>query len=83
MMSASTSPCCEYGAGFDGIGCVGDDCSPGTSLLSTGVSGIGQIGSPVSRSKVYTHPCFVVCAMALRRRPLTVMSMTLGDIGVS
>ena len=40
----------ENGAGRVGKGCVGDDCSPGTSLCGTGRSSIGQIGLPVTRS---------------------------------
>ena len=34
-----------------GNGCVGQDCSPGMSLFGTGRSSIGQIGTPVTRSK--------------------------------
>src|SRR5258706_12176091 len=42
----------EYGGGLLGIGCVGDVFSFGMSDCGTGVSGIGQIGCPVMRSKV-------------------------------
>src|ERR1051326_5575350 len=45
IRSDSTSPCCAYGAGRLGTGCVGDVFSSGTSLWRTGVSGMGQIGS--------------------------------------
>ena len=38
-------------AGWSGNGCVGDACSPGTSLAGTGRSSIGNSGLPVSRSK--------------------------------
>jgi len=36
--------------GFEGIGCVGEYHSPGTSPFSTGCSAIGQTGFPVTRS---------------------------------
>ena len=39
------------GGGAVGNGCVGHACSPGTSLLGTGFSSIGQSGSPVTRLK--------------------------------
>src|SRR5262245_8386608 len=49
---SSTVTCVRaYGGGFVGIGCVADVFSPGTSLCGTAVSGIGQIGWPVMRSK--------------------------------
>ena len=83
MTSLSSSPCCEYGVGLLGMGCVADVFSNGVSLCSTGVSTIGQIGSPVARSKVYSQPCFVLCVIALRRVPFTVTSMRFGAIGAS
>ena len=50
-----------------GNGCVGAARSPGTSDGGTGRSSIGQTGSPVTRSNVYTKPCLVICATALTR----------------
>ena len=38
------------GGGFEGMGCVGDETSPGTSLFGTGRSSIGHSGFPVRRS---------------------------------
>src|SRR5262245_25212120 len=52
ITSLSRIPCMSYGAGFDGIGCVGEYHSPGTVPFGTGVSTIGQTGAPVTRSKV-------------------------------
>src|SRR5262245_42579888 len=52
----------EYGGGALGIGCVADVFSFGMSDCGTGVSGIGQIGTPVMRSNVYSQPCLVGCA---------------------
>ena len=40
-----------HGGGRDGKGWVGDDRSPGTSLRGTARSSMGQMGSPVTRSK--------------------------------
>ena len=50
--SFTVTPWYSNGAGFDGIGCVGDAFSPGTSDGGTGFSSIGQIGFPVARSNV-------------------------------
>ena len=48
---STLNPCGSNGAGFDGIGWVGDVFSPGTSDWGTGISMIGQSGVPCSRSK--------------------------------
>ena len=45
------APASRNAGGFVGNGCVGEYHSPGTSPFSTGRSSIGQIGSPVTRSK--------------------------------
>ena len=58
------------GGGLVGKGCVGQDCSPGTSLCGTGRSSIGQSGSPVTRSKTYRKPVLPACATASTLRPL-------------
>ena len=42
------------GAGLLGIGWVGLERSPGTVLLGTGVSFIGQIGLPVLKTHLET-----------------------------
>ena len=47
-----------------GNGCVGQACSPGTSLFGTGRSSMGHTGSPVTRSNTNTKPCLVACATA-------------------
>jgi hypothetical protein len=49
LTSSTENDCRPNGAGFVGKGCVGQDCSPGTSLAGTGRSSIGQSGSPVTR----------------------------------
>src|SRR5450756_357720 len=54
MTSSEPNPCFANGAGFVGKGCVGAAFSPGTSLAPTGLSTIGQIGVPVTRSKTKT-----------------------------
>src|SRR4030095_6422512 len=50
--SLTVTPWYWNGAGFDGIGCVGDAFSPGTSEGGTGFSSIGHTGFPFVRSKV-------------------------------
>ena len=50
-------------------GCVGQACSPGTSLFGTGRSSMGHTGSPVTRSNTNTKPCLVACATASMRLP--------------
>jgi hypothetical protein len=49
--SSSEIPCRSNAGGLVGNGCVAAVRSPGTSLCGTGRSTIGQIGSPVTRSK--------------------------------
>ena len=49
----------------------------------TGVSTIGQIGSPVTRSSTYSQPIFVLAAMILRGLPSIVTSSRFGAIGMS
>mgnify|MGYP006174152689 CR=1 FL=1 len=44
-------PIRSNGGGFVGIGCVAGVHSVGTSVCSTGTSGIGQTGCPLVRSK--------------------------------
>jgi len=64
-------------------GWVGDVFSPGTSDCGTGRSGIGQIGTPVTRSSTYAHACFVSCATTLRGFPSTTTSARIGAAGMS
>src|SRR5579863_2634455 len=45
-------PATPYAGGLVGMGCVGEYHSPGTSPFGTGRSCIGQMGVPVTRSKV-------------------------------
>ena len=52
IKSSSPKPCRSKAAGRVGKGCVGEYHSPGTSPAGTGLSTIGQIGSPVILSKV-------------------------------
>ena len=52
MRSSRVTPLRLYAAGRLGIGCVGAYHSPGTSPASTGISFIGQTGSPVTRSNM-------------------------------
>ena len=66
ITSSSVNPCRSKGAGRVGKGCVGEYHSPGTSPAGTGSSSIGQIGSPVTLSKVYTQACLVTCMRTLR-----------------
>src|SRR6476659_1909132 len=54
----------QYGFGFKGNGWVGQVSSPGTSEAGTGLSSIGNKGSPVSRSSTYRNPTFDTCATA-------------------
>ena len=74
---ANGLPCASIG-----IGCVGEDFSPGTSLCGTGVSTIGQSGSPVMRLNAYTYPCLLGTATALRILPslLTSVSIAADDM---
>src|SRR6266853_2444238 len=76
-------PWLSNAGGLDGNGCVGEYHSPGTSPCGTGRSSIGQMGSPVSRLKTYSTPCFVGCATAFTVRPLIVMSVRIGAHGMS
>src|SRR5436190_21500569 len=48
--SADVIFCRLNGGTIVGNGCVGDDCSPGTSVCIAGLSSIGQRGLPVTRS---------------------------------
>ena len=56
LMSSFVNDCFTKGGGLVGNGCVGHVCSPGISLFGTGRSSIGQIGSPVTRSKTNRKP---------------------------
>ena len=52
-------------------------------FCGTGLSSIGQTGSPVARSKTYVKPCLLTWARALIGRPSTVMSSRIGAAGKS
>ena len=82
--SSIVTPWYSNGAGFVGNGWVGETYSPGMLVsVGTGRSSIGQTGSPVTRSNVYTNPCLLTCTSALMSRPSTVISTRLGDVGKS
>src|SRR5262245_54562600 len=51
LMSATVNACRANGGMTVGKGCVGHDCSPGTSVCGTFRSSIGHNGSPVTRLK--------------------------------
>ena len=73
----------QYGFGFKGNGCVGQACSPGTSEAGTGLSSIGNKGSPVSRFSTYRNPTFDICATASIFFPSLSMVTRLGGAGKS
>src|SRR5436190_1627406 len=81
IKSLSDTPCRSNAGGFDGIGCVGDDRSPGTVDCGTGFSSIGHTGAPLRRSSTYVKPCLLTCASALIGLPLTLMSTRIGAAG--
>src|SRR6478736_7719043 len=81
IRSSTDTPVRSYAGGLVGKGCVGEYHSPGTSPFATGRSSIGQIGSPVSRLKTYSHACLVGCATAFTVRPLDVTSTRIGAHG--
>src|SRR4029453_17478494 len=58
LTSSSVNDCRTNGGGFVGKGCVGDECSNGTSLFSTARSSIGQSGSPGARVETGGEPGF-------------------------
>ena len=68
--SCASLPQASSGDNFSGTremaeaGCVGQDSSPGTSLLGTGRSSIGKSAAPVRRLRTNTRPIFVVMAIA-------------------
>ena len=66
-----------------GNGWVSASSSPGTFDASTGRSSMGHTGSPVTRSKTYSHVCLLGWATALISRPSTVMSTRIGAHGRS
>src|SRR5437762_9104485 len=65
IRSSVNTPLRLYAGGLLGIGCVAEYHSPGTVPFSTGFSGIGHTGLPVTRSSTYRKPCLVGCATAL------------------
>ena len=50
--------------GLTGNGCVGDACSPGTSLFGTGRSSMSKIGLPVTRLSVNINPVLLTMMTA-------------------
>ena len=54
----------ESGGGLAGMGCVGQDASPGTSLCGMGRSSTGNTGTPFLRSRMKTRPIFVTSTRA-------------------
>src|SRR6185295_14399634 len=69
LMSSFVKDCFTKGGGLVGKGCVGHVCSPGISLFGTGRSSIGQIGSPVMRSKTNRKPFLFASATTSMLRP--------------
>src|SRR5215213_7303235 len=67
-----------YGTGFVGNGCVAAVCSCFIVVCGTGRSSIGQIGTPVARSKQYSQPCLEGTATILRGLPSMVVSISSG-----
>ena len=61
MRSSGRKPCRSKGLGQEGMGCVEALCSPGMVDGGTGVSTMGHIGVPVTRSKTYANACLVTC----------------------
>jgi hypothetical protein len=57
--------------------------SPGTLPCGTGTSGIGQIGSPVSRFSTKSKPCLVACASDFTVLPSFTVSTRNGAVGMS
>ena len=55
---------CVSGSGLTGNGCVGDACSPGTSLFGTGRSSMSKIGLPVTRLSVNINPVLLTMMTA-------------------
>src|SRR5688572_30732025 len=67
-----------------GYGCVGQTCSPGTSVsVRTGVSTIGLIGCPVSRLNTYRKQFFPADATPLIVFPPTFTSKRIGPVARS
>src|SRR5690349_14167854 len=81
--SSAVKACRENGGGTVGNGCVGHECSPGTSDCGTVRSSIGQIGVPVTRSNTKTKPCFVVCATTSTDLPTCLIVRSLGAATLS
>src|ERR1041385_1104648 len=78
IRSSLNTPLRLYAGGLLGIGCVAEYHSPGTVPFSTGFSGIGHTGFPVTRSSTYRNPCLLGCATAFTARPSTLMSARIG-----
>src|SRR5690606_17998260 len=76
--------CVRYsGAGYTGIGWVGEYHSPGTLAEATNCSFTPWIGSPVSRLRIYISPGLPVSARAGMVLPSTVTSNSTGGAGRS
>jgi len=71
--------CRAKAGGLVGNGCVGDDTSPGTSLLGTGRSSMGHSGLPLTRSNTYRNPVFPACATMSTFLPSCFTVSSLGD----
>src|SRR6185436_19760426 len=78
MRSLSRMKMRAYGTGLVTKGCVGDVCSCFNVVWGTGRSSIGQIGTPVTRSKQYSQPCFDGEHTVLRGLPSIVASISSG-----
>ena len=71
------------GPGLTGNGCVGQVCSPGTSLCGTGRSSTGYTERPVSRSRKNMYPPFETATTTGIRLPSRVTSSSAGAAEMS
>src|SRR5688572_31273049 len=78
LTSSFVNDCFTKGGGLVGKGCVGHVSSPGISLFGTGRSSIGQIGSPVTRSKTNRKPFLFASATTSIVRPSFLIVVSCG-----
>src|SRR2546423_2459376 len=83
IRSSVLMPTTSKGGGLVGIGCVFAVYSVGTSVCSTGTSGIGHTGWPFVRSNTHASAILPICTTALIGRPFTLMSTRIGWTGMS
>ena len=81
--SFSVNDCLTNGKGQSGMGCVFEVCSPTTSEAGKGLSSIGKIGLPVTRSKTNIKPSLLKIETTSRFLPFCVIVNKLGGAGIS